>query len=243
MNGSDLTGQVVSRLRNARAIRAVVVVCTILVGVLAQSSPAQAAFGPNLIVNGSFEVPSTPTGTASAPFGTCGATVPMSGGIDGLTLFTASSLGSSREGCWTLLGTGLGTTPTYVDRILAKGGLQSVHVQSQSQNIAALSQAVVADAGTYRLQFKATQEMPSFAPMTVLVWSLAGGAVNQTSAIKFAPTTNLVNGILPQTWTSYKVDIIAPVGTDHLVVCLCTLDVNGVFLSARMDAVTLKKQL
>jgi hypothetical protein len=217
-----------------------VVVFTILLGVLAQSTTAQAAFGPNLLVNGSFEDPPTPSGTASPPFGTCGATVPMTGG---LTVF-ASIVGSSREGCWTLLGTGPGTTPTYVDRALAKSGHQSVHVQSQSQNFALLTQAVVADAGSYRLQFKATQEPGWYVPMTAVLWSLSSGEVNQTSVITFAPTVTVVDGIGSQTWMNFKVDITAPAGTDHVVACFCSYSLQSLgVLAGRLDAVTLKKML
>ena len=244
MNVWNRTVGVVGRLQKSRSRAAVLVVVVIIAGVLAQSTPAQAAYGPNVIVNGSFEDPPTPSGVASAPFGTCGATVPVTGGVDGLTVFSASVIGSSREGCWTLAASGPGTTPTFVDRTLAKGGLQSARVQSQSQNLAMLTQAVPASVGSYRLQFKATQEPGSFAPMTVVVWSVSAGVVNQTSAVKAAPAANLVDGSIPQTWTSYKVDITTPTGTDHIVVCLCSIDAQtvGVF-RGRFDAVTLKRKV
>ncbi len=244
MIGSANASPVARGRRKPRFLAATAVVLAILVATVAQSAPAQAAFGPNLIVNGSFEDPVALGGPVAAPFGTCGASVPLSGGTDPLTLvFTASFLGSSSEGCWSLVATGLGTTPTYVDRSLAKGGKQSVHVQSQPSNFALLSQAVPAGPGTYRLQFKATQD-PGFSPMNVIVWSVAAGAVNQTSALKFGPTMTLVDGAIQQTWTSYKLDITAPAGTDHLVVCLCTVEAQAVggFMS-RIDAVTLKQQL
>jgi hypothetical protein len=52
-----------------------------------------------------------------------------------------------------------------------------------------------------------------------------------------------VNGVAQRVWTTYKLEIMAPAGTDHVVVCLCGLSINGHNESTRFDAVTLKQQL
>jgi hypothetical protein len=216
------------RSRRYRHVRALALLSVLAVGVLVlPGAPAEAAFGPNLIVNGSFEVPVTLTGVSAPPYGICGAVVPL----DPPGIATQTN-----EGCWTNSAGPTGSI--YLDRTIAKGGKQSVVVAAPASNFAWLSQAVAAGPATYRLQFLATPESGS-GPFTVSLWSLSSGAVIQESAVTFGPVAYVVNSNPLRIWTSYKLDITAPAGTDHLAVCLC-----GVLgQTARFDSVSLRQQL
>jgi hypothetical protein len=218
-------------LRPSRVVRTLAIISTVAIAVVVfPSTPAGAAFGPNLLVNGSFEIPATPAGTASPPYGTCGTVVSFD--LNGL-------IGQTNEGCWTLLGVGT----VVVDRTVAKAGKQSVAVEAAGQNLVLLAQAVPAGPGSYRLSFQSTPErFPG--PITMNVWSMAAGTTTQSSSVQFGPPAVTVDGVGVRTWVHYNVDITAPVGTDHLLVGV--FDLHTQFSgggSARFDAITLKQKL
>jgi hypothetical protein len=225
-------------------VQAATVVLVLLVAAVAGDAPADAAFGPNLIANGSFELPTATAGPVAPPFGTCGASTPVNG--DGFSV-------EASEGCWTALAP---PGAIHVDNVAAKGGKQSVVVAPPPQQLAWLMQAVAADQGQYRLQFKSSPE-GTVDPISVVVWAVSASVVTQTSLVTFGPDGYTVNGTAVRTWGTTKLDLTAPAGTDHLVVCLCGVSQvspafpippggifpNGHWGSARFDAVTLKKQL
>jgi hypothetical protein len=162
------------RTRRYRYLRVLAVLSVLAVGVLVlPGAPAEAAFGPNLLVNGSFEVPTTLTGVSAPPYGTCGAVVPLD---------PPGLIAQTNEGCWTNSAGPAGSI--YVDRTIAKGGKQSVVVAAPALNFAWLTQGVATGPGTYRLQFLATPESAS-APFTVSLWSLSSGGVVQESTLTF----------------------------------------------------------
>jgi hypothetical protein len=122
------------RSRRYRYFRALAVLSVLALGVLVLPvAPAAAAFGPNLVVNGSFEVPVTLSGVSTPPYGTCGAVVPLD---------PPGIIAETNEGCWTNSAGPAGSI--YVDRTIAKGGKQSAVVTAPALSFACLTQAVAA---------------------------------------------------------------------------------------------------
>jgi hypothetical protein len=197
---------------------------------------SQAAPLPNLLVNGGFELPVTPTGQAVPPFGTCGAPVTIEGATAAL-------------GCWTLVSGPAGSA--YVDRAFAYGSKQSLAFHPPGGaccTYTQLWQPVVAGPGTYRLQFRATSDSPAGAnpltvsiPMAVTLASEEGGTATAGAEVQFGPAYVASDsaGLIHQ-WIHYSVDLTAPTGTDHLVVGIYS---NGAFgpVQARLDGITLKQ--
>src|SRR5262249_17417695 len=143
-------GVVMKRIRSPRASRPFSL--AVALGIFAATvfwgaAPSGGAPSPNLLADGGFEAPITPTGQANPPFGTCGTSVDINGD-------------TFHSGCWEF-----GPTPTAigsvtVDRSFAKSGKQSMafHLTASGGCCISLIQPVVAGPGTYRLQFAATSD-------------------------------------------------------------------------------------
>jgi hypothetical protein len=217
------------RIRPRLALAAVLAVVAGAVMVGVASRPASAAFGPNLIVNGGFEVPATPSGTAPPPFGSCS------------DLVSSDFLGTpwpSYEGCWSYL-TLFGTDSTHVDRQVHKAGKQSALLEITATGRSCLSQPVQSGAGTYRLTVAATGNLPQ--PVSARMAALAGGATLGADVWYFGPVTHQAGAPV---WVNYTFDFTAPATTEHVLVQFCVDNFqSGGSASVRLDVVTLKKML